>query len=118
MRFLIIDDEQFARNTLKRLLSFLDAEIIEADNAYDGYTLVKEKFPDIVFCDIMMNEIGGDWLIEKLMDTIPQANIIVVSGQPKEKLLKYELMGAKAIITKPIKYNLLMAEVDKIIERK
>lgn len=118
MQYLIIDDETFARNTLKRLITGKDVEILEADNAYDGYALARDNAPDIIFCDIMMHEVGGDWLVEKILSTMPHANVIVVSGKPKDELLKYLLIGARAVITKPINYNLLMKEIDKIINNK
>ena len=115
MRFLIIDDELFARTTLKRLLSSSDVEIFECSNAYDGYVKTEELHPDIVFCDICMNGIGGDWMVEKILQNMPSTNVIVVSGKPKEELLKYKLIGAKAVITKPIKFNTLWNEIDAIM---
>ena len=114
VKYLIIDDEDFARSTLRRLIMDKDVKIFEADNAYDGYALARNEKPDIIFCDIMMQNIGGDWLIGRLLSTMPNANIIVVSGKPKEELLKYKLLGVKAVITKPINYNLLIKEIDAI----
>ena len=106
MKILIVDDELFARRTLKRLLTGDDIEIIEADDCYDAYAMYEENIPDIVITDIMMKGgISGEWLIEKLLHFDKNAKIIVCSGRPKTDLLKYKLMGAKHCLQKPIKYQ-------------
>lgn len=117
MKILIVDDELFARNVLKRLLINNETEIIEAETAYEGYLKYEAENPDIIICDVMMKNIGGEWLVERLLKNFPDANIIVCSGNPQVELLKFKLMGAKAVLRKPIKYNELWNAVDKIIER-
>ena len=115
MKVLIVDDELFARRTLERILSD-DAEIIEAQDCYDAYTMYEEFHPDVVITDIMMKGgIGGDWLIDKLLQLDEHAKIIVCSGRQKTDLLKYKLMGAKYCIQKPIKYQELWDCIDAVI---
>ena len=117
MKILIVDDEIFARRTLERLLSMEeDVEVIEATDCYDAFALYDEKLPDIVITDIMMKGgIGGEWLIEKILASNPDANIIVCSGRQKTDLLKYKLMGAKYCIQKPIKYQELWDCIDELM---
>ena len=117
MKILVVDDEVFARKTYRRILSNKDVEIVEASDAYSAYCKYEEERPDIVISDIMMKGIGGDWLISKLLEKFPDANIIVCSGKPKIQLLKYRLIGAKAILSKPINYNNLWYEIDAILGR-
>lgn len=115
MKVLIVDDELFARRTLERILSD-DAEIIEAKDCYDAYTMYEVFHPDVVITDIMMKGgIGGDWLIDKLLQLDEHAKIIVCSGRQKTDLLKYKLMGAKYCIQKPIKYQELWDCIDAVI---
>ncbi len=115
MKVLIVDDELFARRTLERILSD-DAEVIEAKDCYDAYTMYEAFHPDVVITDIMMKGgIGGDWLIDKLLQLDEQAKIIVCSGRQKTDLLKYKLMGAKYCIQKPIKYQELWDCIDAVI---
>ena len=117
MKILIVDDEIFARRTLERLLSMEDdVEVIEATDCYDAFALYEENLPDIVITDIMMKGgIGGEWLIEKILASNPDANIIVCSGRQKTDLLKYKLMGAKYCIQKPIKYQELWDCIDELM---
>ena len=70
----------------------------------------------MIFTDIMMKGgIGGDWLIDKLLQLDEHAKIIVCSGRQKTDLLKYKLMGAKYCIQKPIKYQELWDCIDAVI---
>ena len=116
MKILIVDDEIFARRTLKRLFEGENnIEIMEAEDCYDAYAMYEEYSPDIVITDILMKGgIGGEWLIDKILSFNKDAKIIVCSGRPKTDLLKYKLMGAKYCIQKPIKYQELMDCINEI----
>ena len=116
MKILIVDDEIFALRTLERLLQEDDVELIEAKDCYDAYTMYETMQPDIVITDILMKGgIGGDWLIEKILNDNSGAKIIVCSGRPRTELLKYKLMGAKQCIQKPIKYQELWDCINEIM---
>lgn len=119
MKILIVDDEIFARKTLSRmLLDRPNVEIIEADDCYDAYKYYEEYHPEIVISDILMKGgIGGEWLIEKLLNSDKRCNIIVCSGKPLSELLKYKLMGAKYCLHKPVKYDELWDCIDSILSR-
>ena len=119
LKVLIVDDEEFERNTLKSLLLEMqeDFTIIEAADGSEGLDKYKQYHPDIVFADIMIQGgIGGDWLIEKLLKDCGNANIIVCSGLPEQKLLKFVLMGAKKVLQKPVKYKELYKCIDDVKE--
>ena len=116
MKILIVDDEIFARRTLQRLLARDDIEIIEAVDCYDAFVMYEEYAPDVVITDIMMKGgIGGEWLIDKILNHDKNANIIVCSGRQKADLLKYKLMGAKYCLQKPIKYQELWDCIDEMV---
>ena len=119
MKVLICDDELFARTTLSRmLLDKPNVEILEAADSYDAYKLYEEHHPEIVIADIVMKGgIGGEWLIEKLLNLDRRCNIIVISGRPQSELLKYKLMGAKYCLHKPVKYTELWECIDTILQR-
>ena len=66
---IIIEDETLARNRLKKLLGKYEdqIEIIgEANNGEDGYTMVNELKPDLLFLDIQMPVLNGFELLRKL----------------------------------------------------
>ena len=122
MKILIIDDENFQRLVLKRLLNEYfkgNLQIFEAVDGYEGYLMFKKFKPDIVITDIIMRGgTGGAWLIENILKYDNKAQIIVISGQDQMKILKFKLMGAKACLTKPVKYKELYKVIDEILENK
>ena len=65
---LIIDDEQLARQRLKRLLKpYNELEIIgEAVNGADGLEQIKALRPDLIFLDIEMPVLNGFEMLAKL----------------------------------------------------
>lgn len=115
MKVLIVDDEAFARRTLRRLLSTREVEVFEAQEGGEGLLQYEKLRPEVILVDIMMNKgLGGEWLIQRLLETFPGCNIIVCSGKPQSELLKYQLMGVRACLSKPIKCDELWNEIDKI----
>mgnify|MGYP000812765380 CR=1 FL=1 len=67
LQVVLIDDEYFFRNSLKRAIPWgeLGFQIIgDANNGRDGYRLICDKHPDIAIIDINMPLITGLELIE------------------------------------------------------
>jgi two-component system LytT family response regulator len=66
---IIIDDDQLARNVLKRILeqNFNEIEVMgEADSVASGLSLINDVDPDLVFLDIEMPDGTGFSLLEQL----------------------------------------------------
>ncbi len=116
MKILIVDDDAFIRNAIKRLIlaKYPTAEIFEAEDGVDGFDLYKLQRPNIVITDVVMKGLGGEWLLENILSHDRNAKIIVMSGQDQIYLLKYKLMGARGILRKPIKYQELYQQLDDI----
>ncbi len=106
LKVLLIDDEKFARDVLKRMIKSIEnIEILETGDSYEGLLLYEEYKPDVLITDILMEGgISGEWLITKILNKYPKANIVVVSGVEESKLMKYKLMGVKECFKKPVKY--------------
>lgn len=65
---IIIDDEQLARQRLKRLLSnYPEIDIVaEAENGLEGLMLIEEQRPQLIFLDIEMPVLNGFEMLKKL----------------------------------------------------
>jgi DNA-binding NarL/FixJ family response regulator len=61
LRILIVDDEAPARDELRYLLESIgDVDVCgEANCAEDGVNLAREIEPDLIFLDIMMEDMDG-----------------------------------------------------------
>lgn len=70
MKCILIDDEAPARNIVKTYLKdFPEIEIIaECDNGFDGFKLISEQKPDLIFLDVQMPKLNGFEMLEILHD--------------------------------------------------
>jgi two-component system LytT family response regulator len=110
---LIIDDEQLARERLKKLLaSFQETFTIvgEAKNGNEAEQLITKLQPDIIFLDIEMPGQTGFELLSKLT-TIPM--VIFCTAYEEYSLKAFETNSIDYLV-KPVKLERLQKTVEKI----
>lgn len=107
MKVIIIDDEEHARENLKRKLLSIDNDINIVDmasNINEAFVQIKNHAPDLIFLDIEMPEGDGFSLLE-MFQTI-HFDIVFVTAYTEFALRAFESM-AIGYITKPIDNELL-----------
>lgn len=114
---IIIDDEEFIRNLIKKIIPWRQLEMAvigEASNGIDGFNLCNELHPDIIITDIRMPGLDGVALLEKLRSEGIMSEVIIISGYDDftyaQKAIK---SGIFDYILKPIEEEDLI----KILER-
>lgn len=82
IRCILIDDEQPARELVKKhLSSHADFEVIaECSNGFDGFKAIKDHEPDLIFLDIQMPKLTGFEMLE-LLDKRPHVIFITAYDQ-------------------------------------
>jgi len=96
-----------------------DYEIIMAGNGRDGLTKATENIPDIILSDIMMPEMDGIEMLEKLKNDLLTSHIPVVLLTAKADIdsrLKGIGRGADAYISKPFHREELLVQLNTLIE--
>ncbi len=90
MRILIVDDEDLARERLKRFLEDIEGvEIIgQADDGIRALELIEQKQPDLVLLDIQMPGLDGFGVIEALEDPPP---VIFVTAYDEHAIRAFEV---------------------------
>jgi len=104
---LIIEDNELVSETLKAMLEFLGFDVVIAE---DGYKAL-EKFQsamesnnsfDIVFVDLVLPEMSGREVFEKLKEIEPTIKAVISSGYSDDPAIKdYENLGFKGVLNKP-----------------
>jgi two-component system, response regulator YesN len=116
MRLLIIDDEMWSREVVKKLIHFneLSIELIgEADNGLDGLKLIERLQPDIVITDMKMPGLDGLELLRKLVK-FPNIKTIVMSGFDDYEYLRQAIVSkAVEYLLKPIKEEDINAAIER-----
>ncbi|OHD59263.1 MAG: hypothetical protein A2014_09215, partial [Spirochaetes bacterium GWF1_49_6] len=104
--------------------SKLKANGFEVITAYNGATALELAFsekPDLVLLDIMMPNMDGFEVFQKLKENDSMKDVPVVfltaSGQRSDESRAME-MGAKYFLTKPFSPNHLLEIVNKALDQK
>ncbi len=100
---LIVDDAENNLMLLSDLLSEYDYNIRVAHNGTEALDLVYDKMPDLILLDIMMPEMDGFELLEKIKQNPPAIKTIIITARSNEEDRKKAFdMGAVDFITKPV----------------
>ena len=117
---LVVEDNFELQNFLKELLSD-QYNVLLAENGKQGYYQAKNNIPDLIVSDIMMPEMDGIELCQKLLKNSLTKHIPIIlltaknSTQTKITGLK---AGAIEYINKPFNSNELLLKIKNIITRK
>ncbi|MFD2328898.1 response regulator [Cohnella sp. GCM10020058] len=119
MKAVIIDDEVWSRRMIRSLGRWesLGIEVAgEAENGYDGLSLIAKTHPDIVLLDMRMPGMEGTELIRKLNEQGNEAKVIVISGHADFQYTKHAIdYKASAYILKPIDEDELNGALGKCV---
>ena len=67
-RILVIEDEPEMRRNIATVLRFEKYEPIAAENGRRGVELARQERPDLILCDVMMPELDGYGVLQKLRE--------------------------------------------------
>lgn len=98
-KVLIIDDEADIRFLLKRALSSINYNIVEADCLKQGLDLYTKTSPDIVILDVNLPDGSGIYYAKRFKS---DKNIVIFISADNDKLTDvYKEVGANGFIKKP-----------------
>jgi two-component system, chemotaxis family, chemotaxis protein CheY len=99
-KILIADDASFMRSVIKDLLAPLGHTLIEAVNGKEALEKIVAEKPDLVLLDIIMPELDGVGVLQKIRTTVP---VIVISAVGQSKMVdEAKRLGARDYIVKPL----------------
>lgn len=113
-RVLVVDDAQFMRVRLRKLLEQDGHEVFEAANGVEAVEAYETIRPDLVFMDITMPEMDGITALKAIREKDAGAKVVMCSslGQ-KSAVLEALKAGAKDFIVKPFDPQKILAAVKK-----
>lgn len=121
-KILVVDDVAENRDLLLRRLTRLGFQLIDqAANGIEALAAIGGKAYDLVLLDIMMPELDGFGVLEKLRSDgrINELPVIVISAMGEiEAVVRCIELGAADFIAKPFNPTLLRARVLSTLEKK
>ena len=116
----VIDDDPDILDATSLVLTAKGYEVITADNPDDGYKIVKEKNPDLIILDVMMEEPDdGFFLAQKFRKENIEIPIIIYTSVSKALGLEFaasEMVPVDDFVEKPISPDALLDKVEKLLQ--
>ena len=101
-RILVVDDEEKIRKSLSGLLRDNGYEVVTAGSGPECLQILSLQNIDLVILDIVMPEMNGIEVIEKIKKKYRETEVIMLSGQAdKEKAIAVLRLNAYDLIEKP-----------------
>lgn len=115
-KILIVDDAEFLRVRISKMLNGEGFEVIEADNGARALEKYKEIHPDLVLMDVTMPEMDGLTALKAIREIDPQARVIMLTALGQESVVLDAIKsGAKDFIVKPFEQDRVMGAIKKIL---
>lgn len=116
LRIVLVDDSDFSRSIITKMLSEAGFNVVgEAGSAEEALQVIKDKGPNVVITDIVMPEVSGIELTEKLSQNYDDIYVIVISSLSQEHIVLEAISaGATDFIPKPIQPSQLVDSLQKI----
>lgn len=106
MKILIAEDDLVTRELLKRILSHMADEIVEAGDGLEALEMLETEDPDFLFTDLQMPELDGHALLEAVRSSPKHAQLPVVcmsAVKDKDEVTALLALGIQDYILKPIR---------------
>lgn len=116
-RILIVDDEQYIRELVRKYANFEGHETDEAENGMIAVKMLKDNHFDLVVMDVMMPELDGFSAVKEIRK-FSDVPVIMLSARSEEydKLYGFDL-GIDDYVTKPFSPKELMMRINAVLNR-
>jgi DNA-binding response OmpR family regulator len=118
MKVLIAEDDRDFGNILSQYVTISGFEVTLARDGKEAWELFNADKPDICVLDVMMPEMDGFTLAEKIKQAQNDIPFIFLTAKSlKEDIVKGLRLGADDYITKPFDPEVLILRINNILKR-
>jgi PAS domain S-box-containing protein len=116
---LVAEDEDGVRELLRKVLGDHGHAVLEARHGRDAL-LVAERYErpiDLLIADVVMPELGGGELVERLIERRPNLKVLYISGYTNDEVVRRGIRRTEAhFLQKPFTAQELMRKVRKVLD--
>ncbi len=119
MKVLLVDDDPdlriLASYALEKVGGF---EVLTSDGGAGVVDLARRERPDVILMDVLMPELDGPELVERLRATpdLAATPVIFLTGKEGEaEVERLAALGTRGVITKPFDPAALPGEVERLL---
>ena len=116
-RILVIDDEEFIRSNLKRILSSSGYQVTVLESGTSALNLLKKTEYDLILLDLNLPDIHGLEVLKKVKELNEETLVIIMTGYASvESAVEAIKLGAYDYIKKPFKADAIKLIIKLAIE--
>ena len=119
-KILVIDDEQAINELIKVNLELAGYKVIQALDGIKGFALAKQELPSAVILDVMMPEVDGYTVAQRIRQNPSTKNIPILMltalSQLKDKVRGFDI-GIDDYLVKPFEMEELKVRIKAILKR-
>jgi two-component system cell cycle sensor histidine kinase/response regulator CckA len=109
---LVVDDNNFLRSVVSKMLSMLGYDVSSADSGENGLSLFRKNKFDIVLSDYEMPGMDGIAFACSIKKSSPRTRVVIMTGAGRETVLSRNTTAVDEVISKPF----TLAEIDETIQ--
>jgi DNA-binding response OmpR family regulator len=121
IKVLVVDDEPNIVQTLKDRLEMNDYQVFTAHNGNDGLKTAQEQSPDVILLDVIMPQMDGHEMLEKLrqQEWGKTISVIMLTARSQaQDIARARACGIEDYIIKPFDLSELLEKIESIIEHR
>jgi CheY-like chemotaxis protein len=114
-KILIVDDEQFVRDLLEKVLRRRGHEVVAACDAVQALAALESDDFNLLLTDVVMPGMDGFDLLRRVKSAYPDMKVIVLTGYArKQSISDFLLYGADDYLSTPFPVHELGGAVDRV----
>lgn len=115
-KIMIVDDAQFMRVRISKLLSGHGYDVVEAEDGNQAVTVYQMASPDAVLMDVTMPEKDGLQALTEIRRFDPKAKVIMLTALGQESMVVQAIQaGARDYVVKPFDPDRIMTSLQKVL---
>ncbi|OQY73577.1 MAG: hybrid sensor histidine kinase/response regulator [Ignavibacteriales bacterium UTCHB3] len=118
-KILLVDDEEYLRNGVKRILQIEGFEVETAENGTEGIKLGTEIDFDVALLDLKMPDISGIEVLRSIREKMPNTICFMATAYASyETAVEATKLGAEGYILKPFTPDELIHNIEKGLQKR
>ena len=115
-KILVVDDAQFLRMRIKKILAGNGHDVVEAENGAMAVDVYQDIKPDVVLMDITMPEMDGLTALKEIKALDENAAIVMLTALGQESVVLEAIKsGARDFVVKPFEQTRVLKAINKAL---
>lgn len=115
-KILIVDDAEFLRLRISKMLTGEGYEVFEAENGLKAIEQFDIHHPDLVLMDVTMPEMDGLTALKQIRQKDAKARVIMLTALGQESVVLEAIRaGARDFVVKPFERERVLGAIQKLL---